>query len=226
MSAHSEAANGFVISDKALLMLHTLPMEARRSILGRAYEIFFGIESEPLPLAEENGAKSIANMAMEIATKLHKRQEQSRTARAVGISRLSRDVSHDYRESTAKESGEESTPPIPPTKEEGKENIILNARARKVFIPPTVDEVRAYCEERHNRINPSDFVDFYTGKGWFIGKNKMVDWRAAVRTWERNRSNDSRTRETGYAQTCRRNITAGNFRAGTESQRAEASSVL
>ena len=230
MSAHSEAANGFVVSEKALLLLDTLPEQARRNIIGRAYEIFFADSgATPLPSeAEERGAKSIAFMALQISTKLKKRQEQSRSARAVGISRLSRDISHDHRETTAKESGEESTPPIPPTKEEGKENnIILSALAhkRKVFIPPTVDEVRAYCTERNNGINADNFVDFYAGKGWFVGKNKMVDWRAAVRTWERNRNNAT-VRSATYRETCRRNITAGNFRAGTEAQRDEASSVL
>ena len=54
------------------------------------------------------------------------------------------------------------------------------------FIPPTVDEVRAYCNERHNGIDPEEFVSFYESKGWMIGKNKMKDWKAAIRTWEKN----------------------------------------
>lgn len=54
-----------------------------------------------------------------------------------------------------------------------------------VFTPPTVDEVRAYCEERNNGIDAQAFVDFYSMKGWMVGKNKMKDWRAAVRTWEK-----------------------------------------
>lgn len=55
---------------------------------------------------------------------------------------------------------------------------------RKRFIPPTVDEVRAYCEERKNGIDPQRFVDFYQSKNWMVGKNKMTDWKASVRTWE------------------------------------------
>lgn len=58
------------------------------------------------------------------------------------------------------------------------------------FRPPTVDEVVAYCTERNNNVDPQRFVDYYTSKGWMLGKNKMKDWRAAVRTWER-RNNDS-----------------------------------
>lgn len=54
------------------------------------------------------------------------------------------------------------------------------------FIPPTVEEVDSYCKERNNRVDARRFVDFYTAKGWMVGKNKMKDWKSAVRTWERN----------------------------------------
>ena len=53
------------------------------------------------------------------------------------------------------------------------------------FTPPSLEEVKAYCSERGNRIDPQTFIDFYESKGWMIGKNKMKDWKAAVRTWER-----------------------------------------
>ena len=55
----------------------------------------------------------------------------------------------------------------------------------KRFSAPSLDEVRAYCEERKNGIDAEAFVDFYTAKDWMVGKNKMKDWRAAIRTWER-----------------------------------------
>ena len=58
--------------------------------------------------------------------------------------------------------------------------------ARKPFIPPTVEEVGAYCTERGNNVDPQAFIDFYESKGWMIGKNKMKDWKAAVRTWEQS----------------------------------------
>ena len=54
----------------------------------------------------------------------------------------------------------------------------------KRFAPPTVDQVREYCEERSNSVNPQRFVDYYSSNGWMVGKNKMKDWKAAVRTWE------------------------------------------
>lgn len=64
----------------------------------------------------------------------------------------------------------------------------------KRFTPPTLEEVQAYCQERKNKVDPQRFIDFYTSKGWFVGKNKMKDWRAAVRTWEKkdNAKHDGR----------------------------------
>ena len=56
---------------------------------------------------------------------------------------------------------------------------------RKRFIPPSVDEVRAYCKERKNDIDPEAFVAFYASKGWKIGSSKMKDWKQAVITWEK-----------------------------------------
>ena len=60
----------------------------------------------------------------------------------------------------------------------------IKEKERRNFVPPTVEEVSAYCSERNNSIDPESFVNFYTSKGWMVGKNKMKDWKAAVRTWE------------------------------------------
>ena len=54
------------------------------------------------------------------------------------------------------------------------------------FTPPSVEEVAAYCQERGNGVDASRFVDFYSSKGWMVGKSKMKDWKAAVRNWERS----------------------------------------
>ena len=54
------------------------------------------------------------------------------------------------------------------------------------FVVPSAEEVEAYCRERGNNVDARRFVDFYTSKGWRIGNEPMRDWRACVRTWERN----------------------------------------
>ncbi len=54
------------------------------------------------------------------------------------------------------------------------------------FAAPTRSEVRAYCQQRQNGINPDRFLDYYEANGWKVGRNPMKDWKAAVRAWEKN----------------------------------------
>ena len=63
--------------------------------------------------------------------------------------------------------------------------------SKKKFAPPSLEEVEAYCKERGNTVDAAQFIDFYASKGWLVGKVTMKDWKAAVRTWERNRTTTS-----------------------------------
>jgi hypothetical protein len=54
----------------------------------------------------------------------------------------------------------------------------------KKFIIPKIEEIKNYCQERNNNVNSDKFFNFYESKGWMVGKNKMKDWKAAIRTWE------------------------------------------
>lgn len=63
-----------------------------------------------------------------------------------------------------------------PTKETSKE---------RRFVKPTLEQVKAYCEERGNNIDPQHFIDYYESNGWMVGRTHMKDWKAAIRTWER-----------------------------------------
>jgi hypothetical protein len=62
------------------------------------------------------------------------------------------------------------------------------------FIPPIIDEIKTYCTERNNKVDPEKFHDFYTSKNWMIGKNKMKDWKAAVRTWEKENKQQTQSK--------------------------------
>lgn len=64
--------------------------------------------------------------------------------------------------------------------------ISQKSTRQKKFVPPTVEEVAAYCLERKNKVDAAYFVDHYTSNGWKVGKQNMKDWKAAVRTWEKN----------------------------------------
>lgn len=63
----------------------------------------------------------------------------------------------------------------------------------KRFTKPTLAEVQAYCMERGNNVDAEHFYDYYEANGWKVGKNSMKDWKASVRTWERN-GYDSKTK--------------------------------
>lgn len=60
------------------------------------------------------------------------------------------------------------------------------APSSRRFTPPSVDEVAAYCRERRNAVDAQRFVDFYAASGWMRGKTPVKDWKACIRTWEKN----------------------------------------
>lgn len=66
-------------------------------------------------------------------------------------------------------------------------------KKRVVNIPPLKADVMAYCKERKNSINAEAFMNYYDSKGWLIGKSKMKDWKAAIRTWEQRRKDDGKS---------------------------------
>lgn len=59
-------------------------------------------------------------------------------------------------------------------------------RKKSKFVKPSVDEIRDYCIERGNNIDPLKFFNYYESKGWYVGKSPMKDWKACVITWELN----------------------------------------
>lgn len=88
--------------------------------------------------------------------------------------------------------------PIPNINTTLTSNITIDKESKPKksrFIPPTIEEVSAYCRERGNSVDPQRFVDYYSSKGWMIGKNKMVDWKASVRTWERKEKENPSPRQ-------------------------------
>jgi predicted phage replisome organizer len=87
-----------------------------------------------------------------------------------------------------------------------EEENIIRAKTTK-FIPPSVEEVADYCFERGNTVNPETFVDFYSAKGWMLGKNKMKDWKAAVRTWERKeKEQPNRPQKSNYVDSIKNRV--------------------
>ena len=81
-----------------------------------------------------------------------------------------------------------------------KEEVSAIADTKKKFTPPTVEEVTAYCTEQGFNIDPNTFIDFYESKNWMVGANKMKDWKAACRNWNR-RAKDNPNRNTDRPKT-------------------------
>lgn len=74
---------------------------------------------------------------------------------------------------------------IPPKGDTTPQEDIPSPKKAKRFMPPTVEEVAAYCKERGNKVDAEAFVAHYKSKGWKVGREPMRDWKAAVITWER-----------------------------------------
>lgn len=91
---------------------------------------------------------------------------------------------------------DEATPPRKRKSEQQRPQEAPKKVAR--FVPPTVEEVQAYCRERGNNVDAQRFCDFYTANGWHQGRGKPIkDWRAAVRTWERDDNNYNHNNHNG-----------------------------
>lgn len=107
---------------------------------------------------------------------------------------------------------DQNVKPIPNINTDNKPDINTDrGKAASRFTPPTIEEVQAYCRERQNNVDPQRFIDYYEARGWLIGKNKMKDWKAAVRTWERSGYNNSSSRSPAPQQQKQMSTTAENF---------------
>lgn len=73
-----------------------------------------------------------------------------------------------------------------------KNSIEYKENTKRKFVKPTIQEIEEYCKERDNGINANAFYDFYESKGWCVGKNKMKDWKACIRTWEQRNKKDNK----------------------------------
>ena len=88
-----------------------------------------------------------------------------------------------------------------PSKEKLSDNTNINitntnltdSNKKALFKKPTLDEVKNYCILRKNNIEAEAFIDFYESKDWLIGKNKMKNWKACVRTWESREKKNPKT---------------------------------
>lgn len=88
-------------------------------------------------------------------------------------------------------------------KKEKKENTTKVVQKKSVarFSPPTIEQLKEYiCSNKYN-VDAERFFNFYQSKGWYVGKNKMKDWKAAVRTWVRGNNDKPKGFDVGITLT-------------------------
>jgi len=76
-------------------------------------------------------------------------------------------------------------------KDKDTDIVIVKDKAKaKRFTKPTIEDIKEYCIERNNFVDAEKFFDYYSSNGWKVGKNPMKDWKASVRTWEKNSTSE------------------------------------
>lgn len=81
--------------------------------------------------------------------------------------------------------GSQTLPEGVQDKDKDKDIVKVKSKVKR-FVKPTIEEVSDYCNERSNDVDAEKFYDYYSSNGWKVGKNAMKDWKASVRTWEKN----------------------------------------
>ena len=169
---------------------------------------------------ERSGAARLSRLC-------RKNPKKGRELRGLGIKTITRDeyylyekdttVQRPYNECSTIDPQQRTTPvPDPVPDPEPKERVFRNTvdkkrpRALKVFTKPDIDEIRAYCLERKNNVDPNLWLDHYISNDWKVGKNAMKDWKAAVRTWEKSSFRDTQKKgAVNYQQKCAKELLCG-----------------
>ena len=85
--------------------------------------------------------------------------------------------------------GSQGVETTPQDKDKDKDIVKVKAKVKR-FKKPTVVDIAEYCIERNNSVDAEKFYDYYSSNGWKVGKNPMKDWKASVRTWEKNNTQE------------------------------------
>lgn len=184
MRNKSGRPEGFVVYGKTLQSVCLLPEESAGRVLKAAARLFLtGETPEDLTLSEQ------------IVFALFQADIDGALARHAEICARNQRIAANRRPPNVT-SGDESLPLVPNRTKQNRDETkrketetksTADKPPRARFVPPSLEEVRTYCGERGNAVDPQRFLDYYTANGWVQGKGKPIrDWKACVRTWERS----------------------------------------
>ena len=113
-----------------------------------------------------------------------------------GVYQVASDTHKDTDKDTHKDTDKDTDKPQTTIYNNYNNDNNINKRAH--FSPPSLDDVRDYCIERSNNIDPEQFIAYYESNGWLVGgRTKMKDWKAAIRNWEKRQKNDPKPKPKG-----------------------------
>lgn len=150
-----------------------------------------------------DGEASIRNALQELESAGYLRREQAREGgkfgKSVYVISDTLVIEKPYAENPRAVKPSAVNPPQLNTKESNTNELITKeyshsdgSERKSKFVPPTVEEVSAYINANGYTVDAEQFVDFYASKGWMVGKNKMKDFKACVRTWERRNKQNTK----------------------------------
>lgn len=117
--------------------------------------------------------------------RLGKRQQLSERRKSAALTRW-QSTAIQQKQSTADANAIQEVARDDKANESGKE------KPQKRFVPPTLEEVQAYIVEKGYCVDAESFIAFYESKNWYVGKNKMKNWQAAILTWEKRERENPR----------------------------------
>lgn len=179
--------NSFVMYTEYLTQISLLSREQRGDLFTALLQYASGMEPKGMDNVTEMAFSFIKERMDRDNEKYQQTLEERRKAGQLGG--LAKKANANFaKQDLAKESKEKqdiaNLPDNVPDNVPG--NVDVGNKKGTRFVPPTQEQVQAYSDEKGYGIDAERFVDFYASKGWMVGKNKMKDWKAAVRNWAKN----------------------------------------
>jgi hypothetical protein len=172
--------------------------ELLREFGAEGYLVFFGVlEIYSREYKPENGWKLVtipsyfrqkllisSSKVKKILLKIHKWEVEYKDEKVIVFIPKFKELMDDWSKRELR-SHSVVTPKILTTDKDKEEDKDIRIKKEiRTFVVPTIGEITSYCLERKNAVNPETWLNHYTSNGWMVGKNKMKDWKASVRTWE------------------------------------------